>query len=102
MVKEFIRNAKFDEIYPSDEYETITYYFETTVDALEYYLPYEKYSEAIGCAISIEFNNKINPRYGDVMISPMRKIEDGTEEYDYNYVNMEYEDIEELINKVRI
>lgn len=103
MVKEFIKNARLDDVYENEVYETVTYYFYTTIDALGWYLPNADYPEAVSCAISIEFNNRLSfePKYADVMISPVRENDDGgTEEYDYTYVDMEYEDIEWLINVI--
>lgn len=103
MVKEFIKNARLDDVYASEVYETIEYYFTTTTDALDWYLPNADYPEAIGCTISVEFNNKLSlePRYANVMISPVREDDDGgTEDYDYTYVYMEYEDIEWLIDVI--
>ena len=101
MVKEFIKNAKFDEMYASEAHETVTYYFYTTTDALDWYLPNADYPEATKCAISVEFNNRLgfDPMYADVMISPVMEDDEGwTEDYDYTYVDMEQEDIIYLIN----
>ena len=104
MVKEFIKNARLNDIYVDEEYETITYYFTITLDALSWYLPNSDsyYPEATGCEISIEFHNKLSleSEYADVMISPIMKANDGTEDYSYTCINMEYEDIEWLIDVI--
>ncbi len=88
----------FDERYDSEEYETTTLYFIAPKEMLKTFIPTTNYPEAISMEISIEFPREhIEALYADVCVSPTRKVEGGTEDYDWCDIDLPYNDIEELI-----
>ena len=89
---------KFDERYDSEEYGTTTLYFIASKEMLKRFILTNDYPEAMSMEISIEFpTDHIETNYADVCVSPTRENENGTEDYDWNYVDIPYDEIDELI-----
>ena len=89
---------KFDERYDSEDYGTTTLYFIAPKEMLKKFIPTKYYPDAISMEISIEFpTNHIESNYANVCVSPTREDENGTEEYDWNDVNIPNDEIEVLI-----
>lgn len=89
---------KFDERYDSEDYGTTTLYFIAPKEMLKEFIPTKYYPDAISMEISIEFpTNHIEANYANVCVSPTREDENGTEEYDWNDVNITNDEIEGLI-----
>lgn len=90
-----INKITFDERLESDEYETVTLYFEAPKQWLE-----DKYPEAARCEISVEYPT-CHPEasFASVMISPTKVDECGNaEDYDWRCCRLTSSEIEQLLN----
>ena len=92
MMFDAIRNESvLEDGYYSEEYDTVTYYYEVSADVL----PEGEYDTAECAEISIEFPRSMPfARHASVMISP---VEDYSA-YDWSDIELPYEVIQHLID----
>lgn len=89
---------KFDERYDCEENQTTTLYFIAPKEMLKTLIPNQDYPEAVSMEISIEFPTEhIEPEYASVCISPTKQVDDSTEDYDWNDIEIPYNEVQELI-----
>lgn len=90
-----INKVAFDECWKSDEYETVTLYFEAPKQWLE-----DKYPEAARCEISVEYpTSHPEASFASVMISPTKVDESGNaEDYDWRDCRLTNSEIEQLLD----
>lgn len=90
-----INDVTFDECLTSDEYETVTLYFEAPKQWLQ-----DEYPEAVHCEISVEYPTR-HPEafFASVMISPTEVDERGNAfDNDWRDFTLTYSEIEQLLN----
>lgn len=96
MIREYIDRIEFEESFWSQERKVLTMYFVAPLEMLD-----DKYPDAISAEIMVEFeaedDKHFSPKSGSVEISPTGEHGDGLLDYDWNYVNVPYEEIELLI-----
>jgi len=93
------KRIKFDERYDDEDYKTTTLYFIAPKEMLKTIMTND-YPDAVSMEISIEFPmGYIDATYADVCVSPTSydKETNSYYEYDWYYIDMPYNEINELI-----
>ena len=89
---------KFDERHDNEDYGTTTLYFIAPKEMLKEFIQTNDYPEVVSMEISIEFPTEhIEADYANVLVSPTREDENGTEDYDWYDVDIPNDEIEGLI-----
>lgn len=95
-ISEDINRIVYDDRYES--VDTTTLYFYGPKELLQRWVPNSDYPDAISMEISITFPGKrAEVSCVQVSVSPTRKVEGGTEDYDWHDIELPGEEIEKLI-----
>lgn len=90
-------NIAFDESYISAEDETVTYYFTADKSLIESLYP-GKYPEAAASEVSMELPiSCYEANMASIMVSPTLDCDGSATDYDWNSIDIPYEEVEELL-----
>ena len=97
-----IREAKYDESYENEYYGTVTHYFIAPVELLAKWLR-GSYPDAVSAEISIEVPvDYQEASEASVCISPTRDEDGCLTDYDWNAVEIGYDEIEFLLELAKM
>lgn len=97
---EFLKDIKFEEEY-IDENDNVTLYFVAPKEILPLF-GINIAPDDISAEIALEFVGGFDPECACASISPTKEVEENcTEDYDWNDIDLSYNDVEELMRKAQ-